>query len=337
MRLQELTIEVNGISLKGRAYLPGLEPDREDWKKEPLLILCHGIPRGEPSPSEIKSREIELRRDPEHVHEREYTDGRELGHRHDYADGQEREHGREQGSEQEVGWKREQEPGEDGGYPALAERCFAEGFPCFHFNFRGTGESGGNFDLQGWTRDLRGVLDYWEQKELHKGGFYLWGFSAGAAVSCCVAAVDFRIKGVVLAASPAEFKSLFPRENLPAILERFRETGIIRDSSFPADPERWLEDIYSVNPLNEIHKIAPRPLLLVHGTGDDVVPYEHAQKLNEAAEANRKAEGTGALQASAGEPELLLTLPGAGHQLRKVPEAVAKCINWLKELKYITR
>lgn len=297
MRLKDLTIEVDGIPLKGRAYLPALESEGEDWKKEPLLILCHGIPRGEP------------------------------------------DRGRGQGSVQKVGQKREQEqePEEDGGYPALAERCFAEGFPCFHFNFRGTGESGGNFDLKGWTRDLRGVLDCWEQKELHQGGFYLWGFSAGAAVSCCVAAVDFRVKGVVLAASPAEFKSLFPRKNLPAILERFRETGLFRDSSFPADPESWLEDIYSVNPLNEIHKIEPRPLLLVHGTGDDVVPYEHARKLNEAVEAKRKAKGTGALQASAGEPEPLLTLPGAGHQLRKDPQAVAKCINWLKELKNITR
>jgi pimeloyl-ACP methyl ester carboxylesterase len=282
MRLKDLTIEVDGIALKGRAYLPALEPEGEDWKKEPLLILCHGIPRGEPSPDE-----------------------------------------KERGQEEE--------PVVDGGYPALAERCFDEGFPCFHFNFRGTGESGGNFNLKGWTRDLWGVLDHWEQKELLQGGFYLWGFSAGAAVSCCVAAVDPRIRGVVLAASPAEFRSLFPRKNLQAILERFRETGIIRDSSFPADPESWLEDIYSVNPLEEIHKIAPRPLLLVHGTGDDVVPYEHAQKLNEAVEANRKA-GTGARQAPAGEPEPLLTLPGAGHQLRKDPQAVAKCINWLKEL-----
>ena len=286
MRLKELTIEVDEITLKGRAYLPGLEPEREDWKKEPLLILCHGIPRGEPSPDE-----------------------------------------KERGQEEE--------PVADGGYPALAERCFAEGFPCFHFNFRGTGESGGNLDLKGWTRDLRGVLDYWEQKELHQGGFYLWGFSAGAAVSRCVAAVDLRIKGVVLAASPAEFKSLFPREDLPAILDRFQETGLFRDPSFPAEPESWLEDIYAVNPLNEIHKIVPRPLLLIHGTGDDVVPYEHAQKLNEAVEANKGAEGTEALQVSAGENKLFLTLPGDGHQLRKDPQAVSKCLDWLKDIRDI--
>ena len=48
MRLKDLTIEVDGIPLKGRAYLPALESEGEDWKKEPLLILCHGIPRGEP-------------------------------------------------------------------------------------------------------------------------------------------------------------------------------------------------------------------------------------------------------------------------------------------------
>lgn len=320
MQIEELTVEVEGISLIGRAYLPALGRQKDEWKKKPLLILCHGIPRSEPSPNEMERREMERLRDPKHAREREYPDGCEPDeHKHEYADVHERDRGRGQKAEQEGEPKREQRPGEDGGYPALAERCFAEGFPCFHFNFRGTGESGGNFDLQGWTRDLRGVLDYWEKNMSHEGGVYLWGFSAGAAVSCCVAAADTRIKGVVLAASPAEFESLFPRDILPALLERLRDTGIIRDLSFPADPERWLDDLYSVNPSNEIHKIAPRPLLLIHGTGDDVVPYGHAEKLNE----------------RAGDPKRLITLPGAGHQLRQNPEAVSKVLEWLKAIKEI--
>ena len=50
------------------------------------------------------------------------------------------------------------EPG-DGGYPALAERFCREGFAACFFNFRGAGDSGGNLDFLGWTRDLQAVVD----------------------------------------------------------------------------------------------------------------------------------------------------------------------------------
>jgi len=42
----------------------------------------------------------------------------------------------------------------DPGYPALAERFSQSGFITAIFNFRGTGDSEGNFDIAGWTRDL---------------------------------------------------------------------------------------------------------------------------------------------------------------------------------------
>jgi len=48
----------------------------------------------------------------------------------------------------------------DRGYPELAERICREGFAVFIFNFRGTGASGGNFDILGWTRDLKAIVDY---------------------------------------------------------------------------------------------------------------------------------------------------------------------------------
>jgi len=205
---------------------------------------------------------------------------------------------------------------EDGGYPALASRCCEAGLPCFHFNFRGTGASEGNFDLLGWTRDLIGVLDYWEKRGAGKNGFYLWGFSAGAAVSCHVASIDPRAKAVILAASPAEFKSVFLPRDLEQIILRLRSAGIIRDNSFPNDPQSWLHDIHSVSPISMIDKISPRPLLVIHGTGDDLIPFEHAHRL----------------YGQAGDPKELYIIPGAEHQLRKNQEAVSKCIDWLRNL-----
>ena len=264
MRTEEITITVEGIALKGMVYWPDQDLNSGEDKGKSLLILCHGIPRGNHPSGESE----------EHTHQ------------------------------------------EDGGYPALAGLCCEAGLSCFHFNFRGTGESEGNFDLLGWTRDLIGVLDYWEKRGFGKNGFYLWGFSAGAAVSCCVASSDPRAKAVLLAASPAEFKSIFLPRNLEQTILHFREVGMIRDNSFPADPYRWLEDIHSVSPVSIIHKISPRPLLVIHGTADELIPLEHAHKLYK----------------QSGDPKQLYIIPGAEHQLRKNKEAVSKSLDWLKNL-----
>lgn len=207
----------------------------------------------------------------------------------------------------------EQKQEDDGGYPALAERCRREGFPAFYFNFRGTGESGGNFDLPGWKRDLEAWLDYWEEREPQRA-LWLWGFSGGAAISACAAAQDSRVRAAVLAACPADFDELFPREDLGEIIGRFRELGIIREAAFPPNAEEWLRDILSMNPVQYIKKAASRPLLLIHGSEDDIVPLEHALRLHR--ESDEKAE--------------LQIVQGAGHQLRKEEEAVVKCLEWIK-------
>ena len=50
-------------------------------------------------------------------------------------------------------------------------------------------------------------------------------------------------------------------------------------------------------PVDYIAKISPRPLLLIHGTLDEIVPYSMSEKLFNAAK----------------EPKRLWTIDGAGH------------------------
>ncbi len=260
---EEMQLKVDGIELKGWVYDAPSEPLSTAKEDKPMLILCHGIPRGENHPAEEACLE------------------------------------------------------EDEGYSGLARRCAEEGFTTFHFNFRGTGESQGNFDLKGWTRDLAAFLECWkETNEAAQNGFYLWGFSAGAAVATCVAVEEEMVKGVALTASPAEFHSLFQREELPQIVDRFRRIGLIRDPQFPPLPEKWLAELLSVNPLQIIDRIAPRPLLIVHGAEDELIPTSHAHRLYE----------------QAGHPKTLQMMSGAGHQLRKHGETVEYCLEWFKNL-----
>src|SRR3972149_3531049 len=94
---------------------------------------------------------------------------------------------------------------DDGGYPELAEKLCRGGLAVYWFNFRGTGDSGGNIDLAGWTRDLQAVIDYlWGRDNFDKSRLSLAGFSAGAAVAIYVASKDPRVAGVVTCACPAE-------------------------------------------------------------------------------------------------------------------------------------
>lgn len=208
-------------------------------------------------------------------------------------------------------------PDRNQGYRFLAKYFSGAGFAAMIFNFRGTGESGGDFDLMGWTKDLQAVIDLFSSRpEVDPDKFYLLGFSGGAAVSVYVAARDLRVKAVALGACPAGFESLFPAERLPGIIKWARGLGIFRNPGFPEDPQRWLKDLHSVRPADYIQKISPRPLLLLHGDEDERVPVEHARQLYE----------------KAGEPKKMVIIPGAGHQLRTEKRAVKEALAWLQQL-----
>jgi dipeptidyl aminopeptidase/acylaminoacyl peptidase len=193
----------------------------------------------------------------------------------------------------------------DGGYPVLAERICREKYAVFFFNFRGTGNSGGNLDI---LRDL---------KNIDSSRLYLVGFSGGAATSVYVASKDRRVSGVVACACPAHFGLFMGRENRGDIIERYRSIGAIRDDDFPPTTEGWFDNFQRVTPINHIAGIAPRPLLLVHGDLDETVPINHARELFD----------------KAGEPKQLIILEGAGHRLRQEEKAVSVCIEWLDSLR----
>lgn len=206
------------------------------------------------------------------------------------------------------------EPG-DGGYPALAETFCDEGYPVYFFNFRGAGDSGGNFDMPGWTRDLRAVVTYITGQEGNlERPLYLVGFSGGAAAAVYVTATDARVAGLAAGACPADFSLFSRRGDARAIVANYRQAGIIRDNDFPPSAQEWLDSFLPLTPEKHVAKIAPRPLLLVHGSLDDTVPVEHAQRLYAAAE----------------EPKELKIIDGFGHRLRREPAVIEAVLDWLE-------
>ena len=206
---------------------------------------------------------------------------------------------------------------DDKGYPLLAEKICREGFAVLIFNFRGTGASGGNFDILGWVRDLKAVVDYlWTLPEVDKSHLSLLGYSGGAAVSIYVAVQDNRISCVAACACPAEFTFVTEVDEPPAVVDHFRSIGTIRDGNFPPSAEEWLNSFRLVRPIEYMAGIAPRPLLLVHGSQDETVAMSHVHRLYD----------------RAGEPKQLEIIEGAGHALRQDDRAITIVVGWLKSL-----
>ena len=204
---------------------------------------------------------------------------------------------------------------EDRGYAALAEKFCASGFFTLIFNFRGTGKSQGNFDISGWSRDLQAALNFlYCLEEVDRNHICLLGFSGGAAVGVYVAAHDHRVSSLVACACPANFGLLLSQEKVISSLQHFRDIGIIRDKDFPLSLQEWLRGFETISPIQWIDKISPRPLLLLHGDADEVVPVEHARQLYQKAK----------------EPKELRMIPGAKHKLRLEERAVSIALDWLK-------
>ena len=203
----------------------------------------------------------------------------------------------------------------DRGYTALAERFCDAGFVTMIFNFRGTGESQGNLDMLGWAQDLNAAIGFlYNLDEVNKSHICLLGSSGGAAASVYVAAHDLRVSSVVTLACPATFEFMSHKQQVNALIDQFRNIGTIRDKDFPSSMTEWLNNFDMISPIRWVDKISPRPLLLIHGEGDEVVPVEHAFKLYE----------------KAGEPREIAIIPGAGHRLRLEEKAITTALAWIK-------
>jgi putative redox protein len=196
-------------------------------------------------------------------------------------------------------------------YPELADRLAEDvGWTVLTFNFRGTGESEGDFSLGGWLSDLRAAVDHLLEVG-RVAGVWLCGASTGGSLAICAAAEDERVQGVAALSARADFDdwAAHPRR----FLEHARDIGVIRDPAFPVDTEGWLRELKEVRPLTLAGKLAPRSLLLIQGSDDDLVPSIDARAL---ADCHGSAE--------------LRIIQGASHRLRHDPRAVAVLLGWLE-------
>lgn len=196
--------------------------------------------------------------------------------------------------------------------PLLAERLAAEaGWRAMAGCLRGVGESAGDFSLAGWLDDLKILVD--DAVDFASGGgVWLVGFGTTGALALCVAADDSRVRGVAGLGAPATFADW--ANDVETMVDFARRVGVVHTPGFPSDPASWGDAFGTLLPLEAAARVAPRPILLVHGADDDEIPSADARALADAA--GRAAE--------------LCVLPGAGHRLRADPRAMAILSGWLE-------
>jgi putative redox protein len=202
--------------------------------------------------------------------------------------------------------------------PELADRLASEmGWLAMALAFRGCGESEGSFSLAGWLEDLAASVGYLRNNE-RTTGVWLAGFGTGGALALCAAAADQDVRGVATLGAPADFDDWASHPK--RLLEHAREVGIITDPAFPLDVDAWTRELREMRAVTCAPKVAPRPLLVIHGSDDDLVPVFDARVLVDAH----------------GDAELRI-MNGAGHRVRHDPRAIAVLLGWLDRVSRLPR
>ncbi len=194
-------------------------------------------------------------------------------------------------------------------YPELADRVARDaGWTALAFNFRGTGTSEGDFSISGWITDLRAAVGVLAEQAT---GVWVVGSGEGGTLAVCEAAADDRVRGVATLAAPVSLRE-WTRD--PArLIAHARRIGMMHTPGYPDDPGAWGREVTGLDPRAAARALAPRPLLVLHGSADELVPPSEARTLAEAA----------------GPAAELRLVHAASHRLRHDPRAVAVLLGWL--------
>lgn len=205
----------------------------------------------------------------------------------------------------------------EGGGRALrmAEYLARPGMGVLLFDFSGNGESEGSFagtTLSGQMDDLESAANWC----LNAGAKRLAGMgrSFGGTTLLCQAARDSRFEAVCTWATP-----VYPLALFHGFLSELSGEHIILSGEGGTIKlkKAFMEDLASHKVEACARNIPPRPLLIVHGEQDEVVPPKEAEVIRKAAASSSR----------------LHMIPEADHRFSTGVETVwMLCRDWLEEL-----
>jgi uncharacterized protein len=191
----------------------------------------------------------------------------------------------------------------------IAEKLVSSGYNVLMFDLRGYGESDGSTVGGGYLekRDLDGAVVYIKSRGFDRIGVI--GFSLGAVTALLAAAEDQDIDAVVADSSYADLNDMMG----PEFAKRTKAPSFFLNPILFMIKIMYGVDFAAIRPIDGVAKIAPRPILFIHGDADATIPVSHAYRL---------------FEASQNPLDQLWIVPGAGHtqSYKMQPEAYMKKI-----------
>ncbi len=161
---------------------------------------------------------------------------------------------------------------------AAREMC-ATGMNVLRFDFRGSGESDGEFQdmtIAGEIADAMAAVDFMrEQPTVDPARIGLVGLSLGGLVAACTASRSEHVRALVLWAAAGDLSKVFSsRDNWDELKAGLQRDGYVDHGAFRVG-QGFYDDCARVNPLAELVDY-DGPALVVHGSEDATVIASHA-------------------------------------------------------------
>lgn len=201
---------------------------------------------------------------------------------------------------------------------AAREFC-KNGFVVLRFDFRGVGDSEGDFDDYTQTtmlEDLDAAISYLKRLQgVNPERIGILGWSMGGSTAIIGAAKNRKIKCLISWASPADHKDLWSPSLLKE-LERKRRIILDYSSGLSVTWKGVLED-FKYKAYEAIRKVKV-PILLINGTEDTLVHPNQAEKLYK----------------NANKPKKLVLIEGAHHGFygeNEKRQLLKESLDWFKK------
>ena len=178
----------------------------------------------------------------------------------------------------------------------LAHALRQNGWNSLIFHYRGCWGSEGRYGLETIPDDVRAALDdlsSGSHPQVDAARLVLVGHSLGGWAAVLAAAGDPRVRAVAVHGAVSDPRTL-PFTAADAA-EEF--TPWLRGLTPEGFRAQWEALDAAHTPIEQVARLAPRPLLILHSRADEVVPFEQAE----------------ALFRRAGDPRQLLIHPEANH------------------------
>ncbi|MDE2433863.1 MAG: alpha/beta hydrolase [Burkholderiales bacterium] len=167
----------------------------------------------------------------------------------------------------------------------FAEWLPKHGYNLFVFDYRGYGTSKGSPSVKGVFEDSLAAIDYVRQRpDIDPTRLVIFGQSLGGANAIAAVGSGDKagVRAVLIESTFLSYSSI-ASDKVPG-------SGILMNDDY--SPDRW------------VAAISPIPLILIHGTADQVIPYQQGE----------------ALFALAKEPKTFITVPHGLHTQAFTPK-----------------